>query len=173
MGREAEDKEALLAGLAEVRAAIINTAVSLTPAQQEQVCLGSWSIKELLAHLIGWDYANIEAVQALQNGRLPAFYDHHDRDWRSYNALLIERYGQQDFGALIAALRQSHHKLICLAQTVPAGEFTRDRGLRFRGYKVLIGRLLGAELEDERVHLAQIEAFQQQAQGAAGPGTTG
>ena len=65
MSKAEAQKEALLAGLAQVRAAILATAVSLSPALQEQVFLGTWSIKELLAHLVGWDYANMEAVQAV------------------------------------------------------------------------------------------------------------
>jgi hypothetical protein len=170
MDRAQESREALLAGLAEVRRMILATAVSLASAQQEQVFLGSWSIKELLAHLSGWDIANIEAVQAVLDGRLPAFYDQHDRDWRRYNALLVERYGQEDFQRLLTAAADSHHLLLDTLRAVPAAEFDQDRGVRFRGYKVTIGRLLQAELEDERVHLQQIEAFKQQAQATAGPG---
>jgi hypothetical protein len=103
-----------------------------------------------------------------QNGRLPAFYDQPDRDWRRYNALLVERYGQEDFQALLTAATDSHHLLLDTLQAVPAAEFDQDHGVRFRGYKVTIGRLLQAELEDERVHLGQIEAF---AQATAGSGT--
>ena len=163
MSKAEAQKKALLAGLAEVRAAILETAVSLPPALQEQVFLGTWSIKEVLAHLIGWDNANMEAVQAVQDGRLPAFYDHYDRDWRTYNALLVSHYGQEDFAQLITAVRASHHALLHLVQGIPAAEFNKDHGLRFRGYKVMIGRLLQAELEDEHIHLAQIEAFKRQA----------
>jgi hypothetical protein len=37
-------------------------------------------------------------------------------------------------------------------------------GVRFRGYKVMIQRLLEAETEDEQTHLQQIAYFHKEAQ---------
>ena len=46
-------KEPPMAGLAEVRGKIVETAVFLSPTQQHEVFLGIWSVKDLLAHLKG------------------------------------------------------------------------------------------------------------------------
>jgi len=119
----------------------------------------TWKLKELLAHLAGWDFANLEAAQAVLRGELPAFYAYHGRDWQTYNAQLVAQYRRDDFVELLSSVRDSHHNLIDFLQTIPAAEFDKDRGVRFRGYKVTIARLLQAETEDEKTHHQQIGLF--------------
>ena len=58
-------KDALIANLAEARKNILNAASALPAKQRDEIFLGSWSVKDLLAHLIGWDYTNIQAVEAI------------------------------------------------------------------------------------------------------------
>jgi len=41
-------------------------------------------------------------------------------------------------------------------RTIAAEELDRDTGVRFKGYKVTVARLLQAEAGDERRHAAQI-----------------
>lgn len=152
-------KDEIISGLAQTRQAIVDAAAALDPAQQDEVFLGVWSVKDLLAHLAGWDFANLEAAQAVLRGELPAFYAHHGRDWQTYNAQLVAQYRRDDFVELLSSVRDSHHNLIDFLQTIPAAEFDKDRGVRFRGYKVTIARLLQAETKDEKTHHQQIEVF--------------
>ena len=49
--------------------------------------------------------------------------------------------------------------MIEFLQTIPPEKFNKDFGVRFRGYKVTIQRLLEAEREDEQTHLGQIRDF--------------
>lgn len=154
-----QKRDALIADLIETRRKIVEIASSFSPAEQDQVFLGIWSIKDLLAHLIGWLEANREAVSAIRRGELPQFYAHKDRDWQTYNAHLVQTYQRESLADLAAALQVSQQKLIDCIQTIPAEELDQDYGVRFRGYKVTIARLLLAELKDEKVHCAQIEAF--------------
>jgi hypothetical protein len=60
---------------------------------------------------------------------------------------------------LLSTIQVSHQKLIDSIQIIPAEEFEQDYGVRFKGYKVTIARLLLAELKDEKVHYTQIEMF--------------
>ncbi|HUW10883.1 MAG TPA: DinB family protein [Anaerolineae bacterium] len=152
-------KDRLIAELVETRRAILAAAGSLSPTRQDEVFLGHWSLKDLLAHLAGWDDANVEAIQALLEGRLPPFYEHRDRDWMSFNARLVAEYGRQDFADLVSVLENSHEQLIRSIEAMPPEEFDRDRGVRFRGYRVTIARLLQAEADDEKIHLSQIDEF--------------
>jgi hypothetical protein len=46
-----------------------------------------------------------------------------------------------------------------MLETIRAEEFERDRGLRFRGYRVTIASLLAAESGDEEKHASQIASF--------------
>ena len=152
-------KAQVISELVEARRRILEVASSLSPAQQDEVFLGVWSIKDLLAHLVGWDFANLEAAQAVLAGKVPAFYAHHDRDWKTFNARLVAEHKKDDFALLLASVEDSHQVLIDFLETIPAEEFDRDRGIRFRRYKVTIARLLQAEAKDEAEHYTQIKEF--------------
>ena len=154
-----QKKDKIISDLVQARGKILDAASSLPPARQDEVFLGIWSVKDLLAHLVGWDFANIEAAQAILDGRLPAFYSHYDRDWRTFNAHLVAQYKKDDFADLLASIKDSHQKLIDFLQTIPAEEFGKDSGLRFKGYKVTIAGTLEAEAKDELEHHKQIQTF--------------
>jgi hypothetical protein len=148
-----------LSELSSVRMAIIDAAAELTPVKQDQVFLGTWSMKDLLAHLAGWDDANLEALRALPQGKLPGFYAYRDKDWAGYNALLVRQYRVDDFNAMLDVVKESHQQLLEAARQIPAHDFDRDWQVRYKGYRVIISRLLQAEEQDERVHLEQIRSF--------------
>ena len=152
-------KEEVISRLQKSRADILAEAAALSAKDRRTVFLGNWSVMDLLAHLAGWDFANIEAVQSVLAGELPAFYQYRDRDWQTYNAMLVERYGKGSFRELLTTVRTSHKKLVELLQTIPPEHFNRDFGVRFRGYKVTIQRLVEADIKDVRVHCQQIKEF--------------
>jgi hypothetical protein len=144
----------------DTRTAILHAASQLSHTAQNKTFLGTWSIKDLLAHLAGWDYTNLAAAQDIQAGKLPAFYAHYDKDWKTYNAELVAKYKRDDFEELLALVHDSHRRLIEYLETIPAEAFERDFGVRTgRNYKVTIARLLEAEWKDEQEHLEQIREF--------------
>ena len=77
-------KDELIADLIETRRKILDITSSFPPAKHDEVFLGIWSVKDLLAHLIGWDATNRQAVKAIRMGKLPDFYAYIDRDWQTY-----------------------------------------------------------------------------------------
>jgi hypothetical protein len=154
-----EKKQMLLSSLVEVRQQLLDTASCIPLEQHEQVFLGIWSIRDLLAHLIGWDYSNIEAIKAVSEGRLPAFYAHIDKDWHSYNAHLVSLHKKGTVTDLIKNAQVSQRALVDRLTITPARELFQDNGVRYRGYKVTIARLIEAETEDEEVHSEQIKEF--------------
>jgi len=152
-------KEQILSRLIEVRQNIITEASKLSEAQQDQVFLGIWSIKDLLAHIIGWDYTNLEAAKSILQVQIPSFYEHRDKDWQTYNAMLVSKYKKDSFQELLAAVNESQKKLIEFLQTIPPENLNKDFGVRFRGYKVTIQRLLEADVKDVQTHHKQIVGF--------------
>lgn len=152
-------KERLLAQLLEARAGILSEASVLSVKQRNTVFLGIWSVWDLLAHLAGWDFANIEAIQSVLKGKLPSFYKYRDHDWQTYNAMLVEKYRKGSFRELLSTVRTSHKKLVEFLRTIPPEHFNRDFGVRFRGYKVTIQRLVEADIKDVTVHCQQIKEF--------------
>lgn len=154
-----EKKQQLLGEVKAAREEIVWLAATWPPHRQDAVFLGNWSVKDLLAHLIGWDFANLQAMQDILADQLPQFYAHHDRDWRTFNALLIGDHKRGGVPDLIQGAGQSHRALLSFLANIPADEFDRDGGIRFKGWKVTIARLLQAEVSDERTHAAQLKAF--------------
>jgi hypothetical protein len=49
---------------------------------------------------------------------------------------------KENWDELLAGVADSCQELIVFFGAIPAEEFDRDRGLRFRGYKVTIARLI-------------------------------
>jgi hypothetical protein len=152
-------KEKVLADLQETRVQILQKAAALPTQKQDEPFLGIWSVKDLLAHLTGWDFTNIEAVEAVLVGRLPAFYFHRDPDWRTYNSMLVNKYKRDSLTEMIELTRDTQYQLFDFLQAIPSESFGRDFGVRYRGYKVTIQRLLEAENKDEQIHLQQIGDF--------------
>lgn len=152
-------KEKVLSDLVERRQNILTEASKLSEAQQDQGFLGVWSVKDVLAHLIGWDKTNLRAVKSILKGQLPSFYEHHDHDWQTYNASLVKKHKQDSFKSLLAGMQDSQEKLMEFLQTIPPENFNKDFGVRFRGYKVTIQRLLEAEAKDEQTHHRQMIEF--------------
>jgi hypothetical protein len=156
---EQERKDNIISALIQARRRILDMAYSLPPEKQDEVFLGVWSVKDLLAHLIGWDYTNLEAVKSVLEGELPEFYSQRDRDWETYNAMLVERHKEEDFTELLYSLETSQRALMGFLATVPPDEFDKDTGVRYKRYKVTMARLLEAEAKDEEEHGRQIKEF--------------
>jgi hypothetical protein len=153
------EKGQLLIDLAAIRQRILDRSLQFDRQMTAQAFVGHWTIIELLAHLAGWDEANQEAVQAIMAGRLPGFYKHAGKDWNEFNRILVARYSVQDLSQMLSVVANSHQKLMAQLENLPDEAFTTDFGLRYKGYKVILGRLLRSEAEDEKVHLEQIETF--------------
>ena len=95
----------------------------------------------------------------MPEGSVPEFYSHRDRDWATYNAVLVERHKTGEYAELLYSLETSHRALMNFLATVPADEFDRDQGVRYKRYKVTIARLLRSEADDEEEHYRQIKEF--------------
>ena len=155
-------KDEVIAALVNARAKIRQAAVDLPFEKQDAHFLGVWGIKELLAHLIGWDYTNLQACQSILAGELPEFFAHFNPDWRNYNTALVAKYKIDDYAPLIAALDASHNSLLSYLQALPEQDFDFDFGVRAGKTKVTIAWLLRAEAHDEEKHALQIISFLEQ-----------
>jgi len=153
------EKEWGISEMQRVRSELMAEVAALSRRERDTVFLGIWSVRDLLAHLAGWDYANLDAAKSILAGKSPAFYEQKDRDWQTYNAMLVKKYRRNTFRELLATLKSSQKKLINYLQTIPPEHFNKDFGVRFRGYKVTIQRLLEADVKDVQIHHQQIVDF--------------
>ena len=152
-------KEMLQGELFDVRARILEAASSLPLNKQDEVFLGTWSVKDLLAHLAGWDETNMRAVEEFLAGKLPSFYAYADKDWATYNAKLVAEYKREDFDELLTLVKATHRKLLDYLETILAVELERDRDIRYKGWIVTPYKLLMVEKKDEEKHYDQLYKF--------------
>lgn len=161
-------KEEIIAGLREARRRIGQAAADLPPDRQDEVFLGVWSVKDLLAHLIGWDFTNIEAVRDIRAAQAPRVFQHWDPDWVKYNAELVRRHKLDDMGELLGAMERSHRGLVDFVRTVPEDEIEKDFGIRSPdGTNITVEWFLQFEIDDEGRHYQQIQEWLQTGSGSS------
>jgi uncharacterized damage-inducible protein DinB len=158
-GATAEKKRQWIDELVAARRSLLEAVRALLGARQDEVFLGTWSVKDLLAHLVGWDATNLKAVQEILSGQYPAFFQFYDKDWHSYNARLVERYKIEPFAALLAEVEDSHRQLVGFLESLSAAELVGGKARSAKGRTVTIRGLLRAEANDERQHAGQVSAF--------------
>jgi hypothetical protein len=156
MANADEKKQGVIDQLVEARKMILDAAATFSTEQQKIAFVGVWTINDLLAHLVGWDHANMEALTAIQAGQLPEFYAHHNREWDAFNAQLVAQHKGDN---VLEQAHRSHQQLVALAESIPANRFDKDFAVRFKGYRVTILRTLQSEARDELKHYEQIQTF--------------
>jgi hypothetical protein len=163
MRRTMEDKkQELVEGLITARRSVLEAVRPLPVGSLDQVFLGTWTIKDLLAHLVGWDETNVQAIQEIQAGQYPTFFQFYDKDWQTYNSRLVERCRKEPFSSLLAEVERTHQVLIEFLASIPAREVVQGKGRSETGRTISIRTLLRAETRDERIHAEQVQAFQLQ-----------
>jgi hypothetical protein len=103
----------------ETRQKLLAEVSNLSKEQCEQVFLGIWSVNDVLAHMIGWDVTNLDAMKSVQVGQVPAFYEHKDRDWQTYNAMLVKKHKKGSTENLLVSMKTSQDILMKFLQAVP------------------------------------------------------
>jgi hypothetical protein len=149
--------ESLLEQFSRARAALIAAASSVPPALRDQPFVGAWDVKDVIAHTIGWDYTNIEALPDFRIGRLPAFFARYDADWAAINAALIARYRVEDWDALMVALHDSQRAFIDAMRGLSDADL--DTAASWGRRRVSLRGMMRAVSHDESQHVAQVRDF--------------
>jgi hypothetical protein len=141
------------------REALLRAAAAVPAQGRETPFVGHWNLMDLLAHLIGWDYTNLNAVEEFKAGRVPDFYSQYDPGWASFNQQLIDRYGAGDWEALLGALQRSQEAVVGMLRLLTPEEMTQELTGPGRHRPVSISSILRAAIVDEREHARQIWTF--------------
>ena len=153
------DAAEIIDAFVRMREALLREADAVPAERRTTPFVGQWNLIDVLAHLVGWDYTNINAIEELKAGTMPAFYRHYDPGWASYNRQLIDRYGSGDWQALRASIEQSQAAVVAMLRLLTPEELAREVSEPGRGRPVSLGGILHAAISDERQHLMQISAF--------------
>ncbi len=150
-------KQEIIAGLRTGRRNLVAFAETVPAEKRDERFLGVWSMIDIMAHLVGWDYTNIDAVSDIRSGKLPRVFESYDEDWASFNGQLVARHRKTEWAEMVRALEDSQQALIAHLEAVPEEDFDRDFGVRsLQGHKLTIAGYLQPSIEDEQTHLRQL-----------------
>ena len=155
----AERKDEYIQDLVNARRAILDLVKTIPSERLDEPFLGIWSIKDLLAHLAGWDFTNLQAIQEIQAGQVPAFFHYYDKDWQTYNARLVQTYRREPFEALLSEVEDSHRQLVAYLQMLSPKDLAHGKVRGNSGRTVTTHNLLQSEASDEWKHAEQIRGF--------------
>jgi hypothetical protein len=152
-------KRALLKDLADARRDLLQAVAGIPAGREDEIFLGVWSIKDLLAHLAGWDATNLQAIQDILAGIPPSFFQYYDKDWQSYNARLVQENKVEPFSTLLLRVQESHARLMVFLDELPADKIVNGKVRRPNGRTVAIRNLLRSEAIDEYQHAEQVHNY--------------
>ena len=151
------DIEGLIGRFDATRRALIEASEAVAPALRDVPFVGVWDLKDVIAHTIGWDRTNVEALPDFAAGRLPAFFAAYDDDWAACNAALVARYRVADWDALLASLRAAQAAFVTALGALP--DSALDNVTLWGEKRISLRGMLRAVDQDEREHVRQIRDF--------------
>jgi hypothetical protein len=113
---------------------------------------GECSPRDVVAHLIGWNYATREGSERLRHGFLPVYYEHGDPDFRIVNAQSFQTYASTDKQILLDELQDSLSALRVYLASIPLQEWNADSGVRYQGRIITIAGTISAMIEEYTNH---------------------
>jgi hypothetical protein len=148
------DKTTVLREADETFAALCSAIDGLTDEAMGRVWLGTWGVREILAHISGWHREMIPALERIERGEVPhpaGVYD----DFDAWNARFVEARAGVKARDVVAELEASHRALVAAAGNVSEAHFVQGGPAR--------DLVDGIGPGHYREHAAQITAWRRQA----------
>jgi hypothetical protein len=121
--------------------------------------VSGWTVRDILAHLIGWNCHIVRGSQQILRGELP-FYDvDPGPDYSKVNAALVREYGEVDRAALLESLAASARELTEFLRAIDPGEWDRDFGVRHDGETLTVKSTVDDLIADYDHHRVQLGEF--------------
>jgi hypothetical protein len=121
--------------------------------------VSSWTPRDILAHLIGWNRHIVRGAKQILRGELP-FYDvDPGADYAKVNAALVRECGDTDRSVLLESLATSAGELAAFLRTVDPAEWDRDLGVRHEGETLTVKSTVDDLVADYDHHRGQLEEF--------------
>ena len=117
------DKQATIAKAQEGFHELLGSIEGLDDRAMTRVFYGSWSVKDMLAHLAGWHHTMTEAMERMARGERPTpeGVDYSDAD--AWNARFAAALAPQSPPTVVADLRQSFANYLRAARALPEDRF--------------------------------------------------
>lgn len=128
-------KDELLKELDNEFNSLLQAVDGLSDEQMVQPWFGSWSVRDILAHVTGWHHEMDEALERISRGErpVPEGVDYSDAD--DWNARFVETWRNASPEAVLAELAASKGLFVAAAKLVPEDRFEEGRA----AYRILTG----------------------------------
>lgn len=132
------DKQTSLAQLQDGFRALLAEVQGLDEQAMNRVFYGEWSIKDIVAHIAGWQHAMTEAMERMARGEKPTAegVDYSDSD--AWNAKFAAAMKPQNAATVVADLQQSFANYARAARAIPEDRYgegkTINRLIEGSGY---------------------------------------
>jgi hypothetical protein len=147
------DRESLLLRLDESRLMLEGLLLKIDPAKE---IYPGWTIKQILAHITGWDDAAIDALRAHLDGRAPAVRA--NRGLNEYNARTVASRQDQDFPFVVDEWRLKRKLLRTIIIEMPENKFI-ERLVVPWGRKGTVVYLMDTFRDHEEEHAKDIDQW--------------
>ncbi len=118
-----------------------------------------WTVRDIVAHLIGWNRYIVRGARQILRGELP-FYDvSPGPDYSNVNAEIVREYADTDRSVLLVRLVASKKELMSFLRTLDTGMWDRDFGVRHKGETLTVKSTVNDLIADYHHHRGQLEEF--------------
>jgi hypothetical protein len=121
----------------------------------------NWTVRDIVAHLIGWNRCIVRGARQILRGELP-FYDvDPGSDYSNVNAALVRECADTDRSILLESLVASTRELTAFLRAVDTHKWDRDFGVRHKGETLTVKSTVNDLIADYHHHRAQLEEFRE------------
>lgn len=149
-------KAELLGNFMLVRNKLVSNLSGLKRTDWEEPYFGDWTLRDIVGHIIVWDFQSLEDAKRLLAGRQIATGHLVDQD--TFNKRVLNEIRNWDVGSLPGRLRESSKKVLKFIQKTPEQELLAPRGQRLYGQSATVGWMLDYSDHDLE-HLEQISEW--------------
>jgi hypothetical protein len=150
-----EESERLIERLDQGRRALLGMMVGLDPTTE--ICPG-WTIKEMLAHIAGWDDVATGALRAHAAGDVPVALDPPGLD--DYNDVLVQRCDPLSYDEVVQYWRQARREFKQALSDMPVERLHEPMHYPW-GERGNAARIVAILADHEKEHAAEIRELAQ------------
>ena len=119
----------------------------------------SWTVRDIVAHLIGWNRYIVQGSKQILRGELP-FYDvDPGPNYSNVNVVLVSECSEKDRSALLNSFATSTSELVSFLRTIDPDEWDHDFGVRHNDETITVKSTIDDLIADYHHHRVQLEEF--------------
>ena len=118
--------------------------------------LGSWTPRDVVAHLIGWNRYSVRGAQQLLEGELPFYDSDPGKDYSKVNARIVAEYPSTSRSELLAEHEKAAQELAEFLRSLSEEQWSGSTGVLLEGEELTIRQNVDWLIEDHHHHSEQI-----------------